>query len=286
MNAHSSNPHLSNGSERQQWDGVAAGWARWWQTIERGAHRVSQRMVELAELAPGQQVLDIATGIGEPALLAATRVGPTGHVVATDLSAEMLAFARQRAMGLGLTNVAFLEGDASQLPFPPNHFDAILCRWGVTALPRYGELLTVIRGMLRPKGAFVTAVWEEGPQSRPLATLAAAVVQEIMDAPPGGPGPASGDEPVRAALRTEMLQAGFGHIHMENAALTLEFASADECTQYLRDVSPDIASALSRMSPAQQGRFKQRLAQRLEPFLRPDGGVLISNVTLCVLGRP
>src|SRR5688572_28649668 len=81
--------------QRQQWNSVAAGWKKWWPTIENGARDISRRMVELAEVGPGQQVLDIATGIGEPALLAASRVGPAGRIIATDLSSQMLDIARE-----------------------------------------------------------------------------------------------------------------------------------------------------------------------------------------------
>ncbi len=115
--------------QRQQWNSVATGWKKWWRAIEGGAQHVSQRMIELAEVKPGQRVLDIATGIGEPALLAASRVGTAGRVVATDLSPQMLDIARERANALGLTNVGFMESDVEALNFPDGSFDAILCRW-------------------------------------------------------------------------------------------------------------------------------------------------------------
>ena len=63
-------------------------------TIERGTEGVSRRLVELAEIKPGSKVLDIATGIGEPALTAANHVGKNGHVLATDISPQMLSFAK------------------------------------------------------------------------------------------------------------------------------------------------------------------------------------------------
>jgi ubiquinone/menaquinone biosynthesis C-methylase UbiE len=83
--------------QRQMWDNAAAGWQTWWETIERGAQKVSDRIVELAEIKPGDKVLDIATGIGEPAVTAAKKVLPNGKVVAIDISPQMLAIARTRA---------------------------------------------------------------------------------------------------------------------------------------------------------------------------------------------
>jgi ubiquinone/menaquinone biosynthesis C-methylase UbiE len=285
MNARSDDQDLSPDGQRKQWNSVAAGWATWWPTIERGAEPVSRRMIELAEVAPGQRVLDIATGIGEPALLAARQVGPSGRVVATDLSARMLGLAQQRATALGVTNVEFMEVDARCLPFQPGSFDTVLCRWGITSLPRHSDILTAISRILRPMGAFVTAVWEEGPKSRPMATLAAAVVQEILDSPSPPPG-AHAQRTVESSLRSDLLHAGFRQVHMESVALTLEFASTDDCTRYLQDVSPDLALSLSRMTSAQQARFGQSLADRLQPFRTPGGSVVIPNVTLCVVGRP
>lgn len=84
----------------QSWDRVANNWQKWWKTIERGAEKVSRRLIELAEIKPGSKVLDIATGIGEPVITAANQVGNSGHVLATDISSQMLSLAIQRAVSL------------------------------------------------------------------------------------------------------------------------------------------------------------------------------------------
>lgn len=73
-------------NQKNSWDSVAAGWQKWWKTIEDGAQTVSNKMVELAQIRAGQRVLDIATGIGEPAITAGKIVGQEGHVTATDIS--------------------------------------------------------------------------------------------------------------------------------------------------------------------------------------------------------
>jgi ubiquinone/menaquinone biosynthesis C-methylase UbiE len=61
-----------------------------WKTIERG-EKVSRRLIELAEIKPGSKVFDIATGIGEPAITAASQVGNSGHVLGTDISSQMIS---------------------------------------------------------------------------------------------------------------------------------------------------------------------------------------------------
>ena len=105
-------------AERQKWDNVADGWQKWWKTLERGAGKLSKRLVELAKIKPGSRVLDIATGIGEPAITAAKQAGKSGQVLATDLSPQMLSVARQRAASLGLQDVIeFKEGDAESMTY-------------------------------------------------------------------------------------------------------------------------------------------------------------------------
>ncbi|MGI0042649.1 MAG: class I SAM-dependent methyltransferase, partial [Nitrososphaeraceae archaeon] len=81
--------------QRESWDSVAAEWQKWWKTTETAAEKVSRRLIELAEIKPGSKVLDIATGIGEPAITAAKKVGNGGQVLATDISPQMLSIAKQ-----------------------------------------------------------------------------------------------------------------------------------------------------------------------------------------------
>jgi ubiquinone/menaquinone biosynthesis C-methylase UbiE len=276
----------SNEAQRQQWDRVAAGWKKWWQIIENGAQHVSQRMIELTRVEPGQRVLDIATGIGEPALSLASRVGPAGRVVATDLSSQMLDIARERATALGLTNVEFVEADAERLDFPAGHFDAVLWRWGITDLPDPLNALVAIRRMLTPTGSFATAVWATGPKGRPLAALAKEVVRELFDAPsPGSSAAPDQSGPVGAALEKAMIQAGFAGVCVEAMTLTLALPSSDDCIQYLLDVSPELAALLAHKSPGQQAEYRRRLADKLRPNMLLDGSVRIQNKTICVAGR-
>jgi enediyne biosynthesis protein CalE5 len=85
-----------------------------------------RKLVELAGIRTGQRVLDIATGIGEPAVTAARAVGDKGYVTATDISPEMLAIGKQRAQHEGLKNIEFREGDAEMLDLPSSSFDGHL----------------------------------------------------------------------------------------------------------------------------------------------------------------
>lgn len=160
----------------------AAGWSKWWGTFERGAQKLSDRMVELADVRPGSRVLDVATGIGEPAVTAARRAGPSGSVVGIDLAPGMLAIARQRAETAGLANTEFLEMDAEAPALPENSFDAILCRWGLMFFTDLEASLARLRRLLAPGGRLVGAVWGD-PSRVPLISIRAQVVQECCKRP-------------------------------------------------------------------------------------------------------
>ena len=282
MSTRSPDPVPDKEAQRQQWDSVAAGWKKWWRAIEGGAHVVSERMLDMAGVEPAQRILDIATGIGEPALSAASRVGPPGRVVATDLSPQMLAIARERAASLGLTNVEFLEADAAQLDFPDGSFDAILWRWGVTDLPDPLNTLEAIRRWLAPHGSFATAVWEAGSNARPMASIATAIAQELFDLP-SRPGPPP--ESVRNALGAQMVHAGFTDVRLEEMTMILELPSPEDCAQYLADVSPEFLALLSGKAPGKRAEFRQRLADALQQHTAEDGRVRVHNATICVVGR-
>src|SRR3712207_2783876 len=122
------NPDEFKAQQPQMWDYAAAGWQAWWETFERGAQKVSDKIVQLAEIKPGDSVLDIATGIGEPAVTAARKVMPNGKVVGIDISPQMLAIAKTRATSLGLDSIMeFKESDGEKLdlPDPTAKFDAV-----------------------------------------------------------------------------------------------------------------------------------------------------------------
>ncbi len=96
--------------------------------------RAATRLVELAKLQPGQQILDVATGTGLAAIAAAQTVGSTGHVLGTDFAIGMLQQAQQKVVALGLTNIRFEQADADQQSFQSCLFDAILCSSAIVYL--------------------------------------------------------------------------------------------------------------------------------------------------------
>jgi ubiquinone/menaquinone biosynthesis C-methylase UbiE len=158
--------------QRQGWDSVAECWKKWWKLVEQSAQVVSDKLVDLAQIRQGHKVLDIGTGIGEPAVTAARRVGPTGKIVAIDISPQMLAIAKERAKDNGLDKIIeFREADAESFSLLSSNFDAIISRWGLMFLPNLSSALASMRQALVPNGRIAAAVWST-PQKVPWIGLA------------------------------------------------------------------------------------------------------------------
>lgn len=118
-----------------------------------------RRAVDLAELEPGYNVLDVCTATGLTAFLAAERVGREGSVVGMDESAAMLAVAQERSSSVGYDYIRWQQGDAAQLTFADESFDVVFCVQGLMDLPRPDAALEEIRRVLVERGRLVVTLW-------------------------------------------------------------------------------------------------------------------------------
>jgi len=126
---------------------------------------VTEAIVEYAAPRPGMKVLDLASGTGEPGISLAKRVAPDGHVIAVDLSSELLEIAAGRARQRNLTNFQTRQADAHHLPFEDHVFDLASCRFGVMFFSRVEEVLRELRRVLKPDARACFVAW--GPFEQP-----------------------------------------------------------------------------------------------------------------------
>jgi SAM-dependent methyltransferase len=278
-------PAAFKAQQREQWSNAAQGWRKRWVTLEQAAQSLSDRMMELARVAPGMRVLDVATGIGEPAMTAARRVGPSGSVVAVDQAPQMLAVARERMRAAGIDNVDFVEGDAETVAMPLDSFDAVVCRWGLMFFPDVVGTLARLGGSLIPGGRLVAAVW--GPPERvPLISFPFAVLARELGqppAPPAGPSPFALSEP--ATLERVVRDAGFTDVRSEPFTVTYEFASLDDLLGYQGDVSAPLRTIMAAQSPERQAELWGTLADAAVAFAGADGVIRLANECLIVAGH-
>jgi SAM-dependent methyltransferase len=273
-------------AQRQEWNDVAPNVGRWWRVVyEAPLVPVANRMIELAEIQPGDRVLDVASGLGEPALTAAAVVGPAGRVTATDISAEMLRIASERAAESGLTNLDFVEQDAETIDFPDSSFDAVLCRFALMFLADPLCAIDRMRTVLKEGGCLVATVF--GPPERvPLASVTMEVIARELHLPPPTPGtPGLFALADRGVLENLFWRAGFGEVHSEPLTVSFEFASTDEYIRYVQDVALPIWGLLANESPTRKKAVWRAVADAHRPYGGADGVVRLPAESLLVWGR-
>lgn len=217
---------------QEVYDSGAAGYAA---VLEPTFLAHAERLVELAEPGPGTRLLDLATGTGTVARLAAAR---GAAVVGVDASPQMLEIGLRLAPELDLR-----VADACALPFPDGVCDVVTCGLAVTHFVDLETALAEVLRVLRPGGRFVASAWGERG-SNPARTVGELV--DLYAAPAEHL-----DERTWAVPRhgVDILQrAGFARVSAETRSFDCAFADAEEALAWVV-ASPVTASRLARLDP-------------------------------------
>jgi enediyne biosynthesis protein CalE5 len=271
--------------QREQWDSAATGWRKWSELIDGAAGGISERMVELAGVEPGSRILDVAAGYGEPSLSAAKKAGADGSVVATDISAEMLAFGRERATAAGLENIEFIESDAMTLEFPEDSFDAALSRWGIIFEPDGEGAAARVRGFLKPGSRMAISSW--GPPERvPFLAIPMKTAMQRLDVPPpppGTPGPLS--RPTPEALSALLEGGGFSDVQVEEDEVSFEWESPEDFTTFIKEIAPPITAMIDPHPEDVQNETWAAITEAIGETADDSGKVSLTNLVLMAAGR-
>ncbi|MCH8911649.1 MAG: class I SAM-dependent methyltransferase [Chloroflexi bacterium] len=272
--------------QKEQWDSVADAWRKWWPTIEKGARSASIALADAIDAKPGQRILDVSTGIGEPAVTLAGLVGPEGSIVATDQSAGMLAVAGERIKEEGLSNIELVEVDTEVLDLPEDEFDGAVCRWGLMFLPDLQAGLQAIRRSLKPGAKFAAIVWPT-PERVPFMSLPMAVAQQVLDPPPPPP-PAGVPNPFSLGgdgmLQTAFKAAGFKNVVEDTLQIQFDLESPQEYCEFLGDVAPPVRAMLAGRASDQIEQFWSAVASKAGAFVDENGNFGIPNTAPLAIG--
>jgi SAM-dependent methyltransferase len=151
--------------QRAAWAGLSAGWEKWDPVIMDQLGPVGTAIIERLDIADDQQHLDIAAGTGEPGLTVA-KLAPRGHVVLTDLAAEMLDIATRRARAQGVANIETKVCSADDLPFNDATFDSVSVRFGYMFFPDMAKATAEFARVLKPGGRLCSSVWVKPGKTR------------------------------------------------------------------------------------------------------------------------
>jgi enediyne biosynthesis protein CalE5 len=255
---------------RDEWQAVAGGWRRWEPALQAFTWPMSLRMVAAAEVGPGQRVLDVGCGMGDPTLQVAVLVGPHGRVLGIDVAEGMIATARERAAALGLGHIEFRTADVMTVDLPAETFEAVLGRWSVIYVADVPGALARLRRALVPGGRIALSAWAP-PEANPWITVPMTALARVRTLPPldpAAPGPfhLSAD----GALARALVAAGFQAVGQERVVLSWFARDADEFWAMTGDTAGPLASLFAALSATERAQVKGEVTEGIARFRAGD----------------
>lgn len=229
---------------------------------------VTDALVEYAQPGLGMNVLDLASGTGEPAITLASRVGPHGHVTALDLSSELLEITERRARERDFTNLTTILADANELPFPDHSFDLVTCRFGVMFF-RERALREAYR-VLKPMARACFLAW--GSFEQPYWQTTMGVVAKHVGAPPIAPQAANTFKFCAAGtLSSELRNAGFNGAEEETVTLPWTWpGTPQDVWEQLQAVAAPFRPLLECVPPGKWDEINRDVYAAIAPYVEGD----------------
>ena len=264
-------PIAYKSTTREQWQTTAEAWHRWGPTLEAWLGQATQAMLDMAGVMDGARVLDVAAGAGGQTIAAAQRVGPSGTVLATDISPAILGYVQAEASTAGLSNVTTRVMDGEDLEVDPGSFDAVISRLGLIYFPDQQKALGDMRRALRDGGR-VAAIVYSTPERNPFNSIPMSIIRRRAALPPllpGQPGPFSLGAPgvLAAAFET----AGFHDIETSLVDAPVRLTSAAECVRFERESFGGLRQMLSSLSESERNEAWVEIETALATFEGQDG---------------
>lgn len=223
----------------------------------------AETLLDTVEIAPDSRVLDVASGTGVVARAAARRAGADGSVVASDVSAPMLARSSALAPPSGAAPIEYRQAPADALPLEDGHFDVVLCQQGIQFFPAPAVALSEMRRVLRRGGTVGIAVWADGHRLEPFDAYA----EELMALGAEPPFPGAFESATftmsRPALGALLEQAGFSHVDAGVVELGVSWPDAQSAAEGV--LGTPFGALVHTLAPDARSRFEAALVKRFTP---------------------
>jgi len=238
-------------------------------------------MTELLASQPGDDLLELAAGIGDLGFFALEAARPGGTLITSDFAPEMLSAAQERATEMGVTEVRFKQIDAESIDLPAASLDGVLCRWGYMLMADPAAALRETRRILKPGGRVVLAAWL-GPDENLWSALPGRELVRRGHWERPAPG-----EPDQFAwrdadtIRAHLEEAGFVEdLSVERVDFVLTHPSFSGWWATQRDLSSRFADAIDALAPAEQAAIQAAVADAARPLTDgADGTIAIPAAT-------
>jgi len=271
-----SQPSSKNADQIEFWN-TAGGerWASYQAQLDRFLAPFGDAVLDLGRAQPGEHVIDLGCGAGATSLALAKQVGETGQVIGVDVSGPLLERARERLAEHPELEpcLAFLQADAAQHTFDPQHTDLIASRFGGMFFDDPVAAYSHLHGALRTEGRLAMAVWRKVSEN-PWILVPLIAAFEIIGRPeetpdPHAPGPFAFAEEDR--VRSILQEAGFRDIRIEPFDTPVHLgADLDETVTFAMELGP-LSRMLMERSEEERARVREALASALKAHEGPEG---------------
>jgi len=275
---------------RQEWTGdtTVTAWRKWQAQIAAFTRGATEAILEAAQLRPGLRVLDLASGVGDPALSIAAKVAPSGRVTASDLGPGMISLAEELAHKQGLTNIEFLEANAESLPFADESYDVLTCRFGVMFFPDLHKALRECLRVLKPGGRAAFVAW--GIQEQPFFATTGGIVMKHVPVPPPPPdpdGPSRSMFGERGRLRRALEAAGFQNVNEEDRVVNGVWnRSLEEYWIQFTEVAAPFRPLIAQLTPAKRAQAQAEILAALKKFWNGKEMIMPLEIIIASGSRP
>lgn len=245
-------------------------------------HPVTLALLEhLPEPAPGQTVLDVACGTGEPGLTLARRA-PRVHLIGVDSAAAMLEVARSKAAREALPNIRFEVMPGESLTLASASVDAVISRFGLLMFGDVPASARELGRVLRAGGQFSLAVWDELAKNT-LISAAVTVLRDYLPKEHASP-MARIQELAAEGLRTRLLKdAGLSVVHSEMFGWSYTFTNFEQAWDLVSRMGNFTGQAT--LPPEVQPEFKLSLSAALAAYRQPAGAYVIPHACRLIWGQ-
>ena len=230
-------------------------------------------VVDVLKPQPGENILDVCTGPGEPAMTIASLVAPNGRVTGVDLSRTMIEMATKTSEMRGLKNIRFLEMDAEKLDLPPEQIDAAVSCFGFQIVTEPELAAKEIYRVLRPGGRAAFTVWGIGDRV-PMIDVLIAPMLEHATPDENGYLPTPYELGGRGELVALLESIGFASTSEARLVGAAVANSVEEYLTMMLDGSP-LGHSLSEEDEDTQKKVREKARQNISKYYTPGQGVKI-----------
>ena len=273
---------ISN-EQKGTWNKVAYSWKKWDEFTMNFLRPMGDAIIKALDIKTNNEVLDIASGTGEPAFSIAAKA-ETGKVYATDLSEEMLAIAKASAQERGINNIEFKVADVSKLPFSDNFFDKISCRMGFMFFPDMQLAAKEIFRVCKNGGKMAVSVWGTAEDNDWSTTITKVLSKhfEISRPPANAPGMFRCATP--GLMKQLFENAGFENVKEETIFGTVDFETAENYWLNRTEMSESVVALLSKTTEETRNKIKADLLAECNGKLT-NGRLIMNWSSLIISGE-